>query len=114
MKNVIFFAFTVFFAVNILAGLLLNCYHTFNVIATNVSLLTTAALMYAVARVPLKTAFRVPLTFTFAIIGVASYLLMLFSRHQIQDNWCLIVALVLLALEATILYITYCVNKNTN
>lgn len=114
MKKVIFFAFIVFFIVNILAGLLLTCYHTFNVVTTSFSLLTTAALLYAVTKVPLKAAFRVSLTFTFAIVGVVSYLLMLFSRHQIQDNWCLIVALVLLALDATILYITHCVSKRTN
>lgn len=114
MKKVIFFAFTAFFIVNILAGFLLTCYHTFNVIATSVSLLTTAVLMYAVTKVHLKAAFRVSLTYTFAIVGVVSYLLMLFSHHQIQDNWCLIVALVLLALEATILYITHCASKRTN
>lgn len=111
MKKTILFATLAVLVVNILAGLLLSSYHTFNWVSTSVVVLITAALMYITESVTMKDAFRVSLPFTFVFLGVVMFLLMLFSKHQLQDNWCVIVSLVILLIEAVILYGTHKVSQ---
>ena len=111
MKKTIIFTTIAVLVVNIVAGLLLSSYHTFNMLATSVVVLFTAALIYITESITMKDAFRVSLPFVFSTIGVVMFLLMLFSKHQIQDNWCVIVSLVLLLVETVILYVTHRVSK---
>lgn len=111
MKKTILFSTIAVLVVNILAGLLLSGYHTFNIVATSVVVVLTAALMYITKCITMKDAFRVSLPFTFAILGVIMFLLMLFSKHQLQDNWCVIVLLVIMLLDVVILYVAHRVSK---
>lgn len=111
MKKTILFATIAVLIVNIVAGLLLSNYHTFNMLATSVVVILTATLMYITECITMKAAFRVSLPFVFAAMGIVMFLLMLFSKHQIQDNWCVIVSLVILLMEAVILYVTHRVSK---
>ena len=107
MKKTILFAAIAVLIVNTLAGLLLSSYHTFNMLATSVVVVLTAALMYITESISMKAAFRVSLPFSFAFLGLVMFLLMLFSKHQLQDNWCVAVSLVLLLIEALTLFITH-------
>lgn len=111
MKKTILFSTIAVLVVNIFAGLLLSSYHTFNWAATSIVVLLTAALMYITESITMKDAFRVSLPFTFAFLGVVMFLLMLFSKHQLQDNWCVIVSLVILLVEVVILYVTHKVSQ---
>lgn len=111
MKKTILFTAIAVLVINILSGLLLSSYHTFNWTATSIVVLLTAILMYITESITMKDAFRVSLPFTFAFLGILMFLLMLFSKHQLQDNWCVIVSLVILMMEAVILYIMHRVSK---
>ncbi|MCR5424966.1 MAG: hypothetical protein K6E93_09480 [Bacteroidales bacterium] len=111
MKKTILFAAMAVLIVNITAGLLLSCYHAFNMLATSAVVILTAALMYTTESITMKDAFRVSLPFIYSTLGVVMFLLMLFSKHQLQDNWCVIVSLVLMLIEAVILYVTHGVSK---
>ena len=111
MKNTILFSAIAVLIVNITAGLLLSSYHTFNMLATSVVVLFTAALMYISESITMKDAFRVSLPFIFATLGIVMFLLMLFSMHHIRDNWCVIVSLVILLIETVILYVIHRVGK---
>ena len=111
MKKTILFATLAVLVVNILAGLLLSSYHTFNMLATSLVIVLTTTLMYITEYITMKDAFRVSLPFVFAFLGLVMFLLMLFSKHQLQDNWCVAVSLVLLLIEALVLYITYRISK---
>lgn len=107
MKKIILFATLAVLVVNILAGLLLSSYHTFNMLATSLVIVLTTTLMYITEYITMKDAFRVSLPFVFAFLGLVMFLLMLFSKHQLQDNWCVAVSLVLLLIEALTLFITH-------
>ncbi|MBP3741257.1 MAG: hypothetical protein J6I41_09085 [Bacteroidales bacterium] len=107
MKKTILFATLAVLVVNILAGLLLSSYHTFNMLATSLVIVLTTTLMYITEYITMKDAFRVSLPFVFAFLGLVMFLLMLFSKHQLQDNWCVAVSLVLLLIEALTLFITH-------
>ncbi len=111
MKKTILFATIAVLIVNIVAGLLLSNYHTFNMLATSVVVILTATLMYITEYITMKDAFRVSLPFVFAFLGLVMFLLMLFSEPQLQDNWCVIVSLIILLIEAVMLYITHHVSK---
>lgn len=111
MKKTILFATLALLVVNIVAGLLLSSYHTFNVLATSLVIAFTATLMYITECITMKDAFRVSLPFVFAFLGLVMFLLMLFSKSQLQDNWCVILLLVLLLFEVLVLYITYRISK---
>ncbi|MBO4586219.1 MAG: hypothetical protein J5677_00165 [Bacteroidales bacterium] len=111
MKKTILFATLAVLVVNILAGLLLSSYHTFNMLATSLVIVLTTTLMYITEYITMKDAFRVSLPFVFAFLGLVMFLLMLFSKPQLQDNWCVIVSLVLLSFEVLVLYVTHRVSK---
>ena len=112
MKKTILFATIAVLIVNIAAGLLLSSYHPFNWTATSVVVALTAVLMFVTESITMKDGFRVSLPFLFAILGVVMFLLMLFSKHKLEDNWCVIASLVILLVEAVVLYVTYKVSKH--
>lgn len=114
MKKVILFSSVALLVANILAGLLLSAYDTFNVVATSIILLLTAGLLYATTVVQLKDAFRVSLIIIFAFIGLVLFLLMLFAPHHIQDNWAMIVAIIFIIIEIIVLYLAHWISKKTN
>lgn len=111
MKKTILFATLAMLVVNILAGLLLSSYHTFNMLATSLVIVFTTTLMYITESITMKDAFRVSLPFVFAFLGLAMFLLMLFSKPQLQDNWCVIVSLVIMLMEVIALYISHRISK---
>lgn len=111
MKKVILFSSAALLVVNILAGLILSAYEPFNIVATSVVILITMGLLYATTAIQLKDAFRVSLCMIFAFVGLILFLLMLFSPNQIQDNWTVIVALVLIIIEIIVLYLAHWVSK---
>lgn len=111
MKKAILFATIAVLIVNMAAGLLLSNYHVFNMLATSAVVLFTSALMYITESITMKDAFRVSLPFIFLVLGTVVFLLMLFSKHQLQDNWYVIVSLVILLVESVILYMTHRVSK---
>lgn len=111
MKKTILFATIAVLLVNILAGLLLSRYHTFNWTATSIVVLLTAALMCVTESITMKDAFRVSLPFMFAFLGLVMFLLMLFSKPQLQDNWCVIVSLIFILIEAIVTYVIYRISK---
>ena len=89
----------------------MSSYHAFNCVATSIVTVLTAALIYITECITIKDAFRVSLPFTFSTLGVVMFLLMLFSKHQLQDNWCVIISLIILLVEVVILYVTHKVSQ---
>lgn len=111
MKKTILFATLAILVVNIMAGLLLSSYHTFNMLVTSGVIAITSVLMYITESITMKDAFRVSLPFVFAFLGIVMFLLMLFSKPQLQDNWCVIVTLVILLSEVMMVYITHRISR---
>lgn len=114
MKKTVLFVSLAVLVVNILAGLLLSGYHVFNVLSTSAVVVLTAALMYIAENATMKDAFRVSLPFIFGTFGIVMFFLMLFSRPQLQDNWCVIVSLIIALIEVMVMYVTYRVSKHFN
>jgi len=111
MKKTILFATLAVLAVNILAGLLLSGYHTFNVLATSLVIALTTTLMYITEYITMKDAFRVSLPFVFAFLGLVMFLLMLFSKPQLQDNWHVIISLIIFLVEVIVVNVTHRISR---
>lgn len=107
MKRAIVFTTIGLIMVNLLVGMILSSYHNFNMVASSLVILLTGCLNYAAAIVPLKDAYRVAHLILFSTLGVVMFLLMVFSPHQMKDNWCVVVSLVLFVAETISLYITH-------
>lgn len=114
MKKTIIFSTVGLIAVNLLAGVILSRYHLFNVTTTSVVILLNGCLNYIAATIPLKDAYRVAHYYLFSLLGVVMFLLMLSSPHQLKDNWCVVVSIIIVAIESITLYITYRTSKNQN
>lgn len=114
MKKTILFTTIAVLTINIAAGLLLSNYNTFNMLATSVVVIITAVLLYITESLILKDAFSVSLSFFFSIMGIVMFLLMIFSKKQLQDNWCVMVSLVLMLIEAVVLYVVNKINNKIN
>ena len=114
MNKVILISSVALLLANVLAGVLLSAYGTFSVIATSIIILLTAGLLYATTVIQLKDAFRVSLNIIFAFVGLVLFILMLFAPHHIQNNWAIIVAIVLIIIEIVMLYVAHWISKKTN
>jgi hypothetical protein len=114
MKKAIVFSTAIIIVANLLVGFIASGYQTFNVIASSLVILLTGCLNYAAATITLKDAFRVAHYFLFSLLGIVMFLLMVFSPHQLENNWCVIVSLIIIVLEIIALYITYRVSKHIN
>ena len=113
MKKTVIVATFAALMVNISAGLILSIYHPFNLIATSIAILLTGFLILLAESIKLKDAFRVSFPFLFVALGIVMFLLMLFSKHQIKDNWSIIVSLIIFAIEVLLVYVTYKVTIKT-
>ena len=89
MKKAILFATLAVLAVNILAGVLLSGYHTFNVLATSLVIALTTTLMYITEYITMKDVFRVSLPFVFAFLGLVMFcfgLYLIFAKNEKVKN----------------------------
>lgn len=100
-------------ALNVVTGILLSGYQWQNVLLSSLAIIMTAMLICLSATIPLKSGFKVSLSFIFMIIGGAEFVLGVVSRHTFQDNWAAIVALALLAFEIIVLILAWAVSKST-
>lgn len=114
MKKTIIFSTIGLIAVNLIAGVILSRYHLFNVTTTSVVILLTGVLNFIAATIPLKDAYRVAHYYLFSLLGIVMFLLMLFSPHQMKDNWCVVVSIIIVAMESIALFITYKVSQHIN
>lgn len=112
MKKTIVFSTVGLIVVNALTWMVISRYHTFNMLASSVVLFITGCFNYTAAVIPLKDAYRVAHYFLFSLLGVALFLLILFSPHQLKDNWCVVAALATMLFEAIALYITHIISQN--
>lgn len=93
-------------AINTLVGLLLSVYSTFNTTLNSIVILAAILLMMWIQKVKLRTAFRIALTYMVIVIGCLEYVIGFFSKTGVEDNWVIILDIVLLTIEALFIIIT--------
>jgi hypothetical protein len=88
--------------VNVLLGLLLSKYDYFNMGVNCGVIALNSALLFCLWQFNLRDAFRISLSFLFAIVGIIELVLGCFMQQQLQDNACLIATLILIFAETSL------------
>lgn len=96
---------------NLLAGLLLSSYNAMNMWINSGIVIFTTILLLIIASSNLRNGFKISLSMLFSVIGFIAFVLCLFAKPQITDNWVIIVLIILLCAEALITATTYKVNS---
>lgn len=99
---------------NVLIGLLLSKYATFNMCLNSAIILITTVLIVLLDKINLSTAFKISLSYLFGFIGTIEYVVGFFSKDTLTDNWVVITYLVLLVFEILILIVTNTISTKTN
>ena len=88
---------------NILIGLIVSSYETFNVCLTSVVIIATTLLLGWLSSSNLKDAFKISLTVLFSFLGLVEFVLGLIAPSQFENNWYLVVIIVLIIIESLFL-----------
>lgn len=97
--------------VNVAFGAILTCYDTFNVAVSSGSIIITCALIYTIAHIRMKDAFKVSLTLLFVLLGLVDFVLTAFAPSHFTDNWCIVLFMVLCASQVAMLIVTHVVSN---
>lgn len=90
--------------INIVAGLILSCYHPFNMILNCIVLCIALGFTYWTNKKVVLPAFKMSLAFILPTFTIIELIIGCFSPSQISDNWGIIAILCCLAFEFLLTY----------
>lgn len=99
MKSISLIVGGILVAVNLLFGLLLSSYSSFNLWFTMVVLILTTAFVYVVNATHISDAAKVAFSILLPLSGGIKLVLGIVSPERIEDNWCVIGCVVLTVIE---------------
>ncbi|MGM9795660.1 MAG: hypothetical protein ACI3ZZ_05535 [Candidatus Aphodosoma sp.] len=104
MKQIPITLMIIILIINIISGLLLSCYHTFNMVLNSIVICIAIALTIWSNRGKIASAFSISFSFIIPFITLIEFIIGLFSPHHIRDNWGIITILCLIAFEIFLIY----------
>lgn len=99
MKSISLIVGGILVAVNLLFGLLLSSYSSFNMWFITVVLILTTAFVYVVNATRISEAAKVAFSILLPLSGGIKLVLGIVSPERIEDNWCVIGCVVLTVIE---------------
>lgn len=105
MKSTILSIGGILIAVNLLFGLLLSAYAPFNMWFNTIVIAVTTIMLFLIQVISLKDAFKVSLTILLPISFFIKLVMGCLSPERIEDNWCVIVCLLITLVEALIIMV---------
>ena len=96
---------------NVLIGLIVSSYSTFNVCLTSGIIVLSFALIEMLKHAKLRDAFRISLTFIFAFFMLVCLVLGVLSPETFKDNWYIVAIIVILVFEVITLLTTSFVSQ---
>lgn len=107
MKNLILVIGIICFVANLLLGLIISSYSPFNIWLNSSVIAINTGLMYAIATSSVKDGFKISLSILFPLCGLIEYFLGLFATNTFENNWFLIIAVIILFIESILYAIVY-------
>jgi len=114
MKNINLIVGGLCIFVNVICGLVLTSYSTFNCIVTSSVLALNVGLIHLITTMTLKDAYRISMYVLFPIMTLIEFVVGLFAPQQFEDNGFIIFLAVALLLEGIILVVTNGISKKSN
>lgn len=112
MKNISVIVGSIALLINIMLGLMISVYPTFNCLLNSGIIVISILLLYAVFSIKLKDGFRVSFGCLFTICSVIEFVCGLFTPDRLKDNITLILILLLVLLQVVLLLISNYLSKN--
>ena len=112
MKNITLITGGTLLLVNLIIGLLITAYPMFNLCFTSIVIAITTLLLYTLCKVNLKDGFIIGLSSLFSLLGLVELILGAVSGDSLQNNGCVITAVILIAIQVLTLVICNVVSKN--
>ncbi len=98
-------------AINLLFGLLLSSYNSFNMWFNTIVLVLTTLFVLITHSIKLLDAIKVSFTILFSVFGLIELFWGMIAAEHLQDNWCVIACISLTIFEIIILTIYYKISK---
>lgn len=111
MKKYILLILLIALVANVTFWYLMPKFTDFKVIVSTVSIVLSCLFLWMTDTVFLKAGFKWSLLCLYFIFGIIKYVLILFIPNQVEDNWGLVVLVVLTAIEVVILLTSNVVSK---
>lgn len=106
MKKLIFFLGFIVFVTNLLFGIILSDYMPFNICVNSIVIVATTILIYLLHVIKMKDAFVIAQSIIFSFFGIVEFFFGCFAPQRIENNWFLLVVIVLIVFESTTLIVT--------
>ena len=88
---------------NLLIGMIISSYETFYVVTNSGIIVVNTALLLVLGSLNVKDGFRYSLNILFPIFALAEFLIICFSRPEVENNWGLIIVLLFLVFQIVLL-----------
>ena len=88
---------------NLLIGMIISSYETFHVVTNSGIIIVNTALLLVLGTLNVKDGFRYSLNLLIPIFALIEFLIICFSRPEVENNWGLIVVLLILILQVILL-----------
>ena len=111
MKNITIIIGIILLIANLLFGITLSIYPTFNICLNCGVIVVTTILLYILQVTKLKDGYYISLYMLFGILGFIEIILGLFTPQNYIDNWYLLIILLIIVFQAIILTITHIISK---
>lgn len=97
---------------NLICGLTISSYEWFSVGLSSLVIIINSLLLWRIDTMGLKDGFRISLDFLMSGCGIVEFFLVACSEPVIEDNGCVIAAVILLAFELIFFIICKTVSNN--
>ncbi len=113
MKRLTLIIGVILLIINIAIGLIVSAYSSFNMVVNCGIIAIVTGMIYALSIVHLRDAYRISLALLFAFLGIVEIVLgYLMPPQQVQDNWYLLIEIILLSFEVLMILITNFMSNN--
>ena len=103
MKSTTLIIGGILLVLNLLIGMIASSYESFHVVTNSGVIIVNTALLFVLGTLNVKDGFRYSLNLLFPIFALIEFLIICFSRSEVENNWGLIVVLLILVLQVILL-----------
>lgn len=110
MKNTILISGFGLVLINTIAGLIMSNYSNFNMLFVDVSLILTTVILWINTASNFADGFKIGLSMAYSLTGLIRFLCALLAANQFENNYTIIIFLVIVGFE----YLVYMLAKFMN
>lgn len=99
MKNIFIYIGGILLLLNTVSGLVLKNYNTTNWISNDLIILVNSILLSLASKSKIRDAFKISFSFILSFLGFIQFILGLFISDQVENNFLLIIILILFSIQ---------------